>query len=128
MIAAKNAGIYQGLCECHSGFEGDPYEICDPRQSWKITDGCDDDLDIEWRLTSFDSEWVWPESPSVFVTPGFTLDDEEVIRCREGELICFGAQAGERSWGVGLDGNEECDDCCFECEVGSVDAGILTCK
>ena len=43
---------YRGSCYCDDGYDGDPYEGCSPIMSWRLTDACDDQGDIAWKLFS----------------------------------------------------------------------------
>lgn len=120
-----------GECVCLADHVGDPYVGCDPVMTFLITDACDDGLDVEWRMHARDRDWVWPDANSVFVTPGLDVDAHQNLGCLTDETICFGAVAGERVWGVGLEGPQgphSCEDCCFTCGPYEVDLGFLTCN
>jgi hypothetical protein len=125
-----NAYDYGGACACIANYDGDPYEACEPLLDVVLTDLCDDGLDIEWRVFAEGREWVWPDSGHVFVTSGFDVDVVQSLQCQEGESLCFGAAAGDQSWGLGLDGFDgggSCSDCCFDCGAYQFDLGYLTC-
>ena len=125
-----NATCDRGWCECYVGYEGDPDQACDPVQTILIQDHCDDGRDIDYALYSADREWRWPAGSDTYRTAGYGANTGVDIVCYEGEWICFGAQAGELAWGVGLDGTDVCDDdwCCFECYPDTFDLGLLTCE
>ena len=64
---------------------------------------------------------VWPDSGRVWV-----LDDGSVhtyrLGCNSGEKICYGAAVSgnyDTFWGVSLDNNESCSDCCYTCNGGT---------
>ena len=119
-----------GMCECLSGYEGDPETVCDPIMTFLITDACDDGLDLEWRAFALDRDWIWPGASEVFVTPGFDVDAHQKIACIRDETVCIGAAAGEVEWGLGLDGPQaaqSCGDCCYTCGPWEVDLGLYTC-
>lgn len=97
-------------------------------QQWTLTDSCADGLDTEWRLRSAERDWAWPANGMGFVTDGHGLRSHEQIDCLRGERICFGATAGDRSWGIGLDGTGQCEDCCYRCLQDPVDLGALECE
>jgi hypothetical protein len=125
-----NATCDRGMCECYVGYDGDPDEACDPIQTVLIQDQCDDGLDTEFVLWSADRSWRWPGgSEEPYLTAGYGAVTYVDIVCYEGEWVCFGAQAGDLAWGVGLDGTDACEDdwCCFECFPDTVDLGLLTC-
>jgi hypothetical protein len=119
-------------CFCPDGFDGDPYDRCDPLMTFLVTDACDDGEDIDWKLWSTDYDWSWPQGSSVYVTEGLNVDVYQDIVCELGETICFGAlaQDGSTRWGVGLEGPDvrECADCCVACDAIEFDLGYLTCE
>jgi hypothetical protein len=117
-----------GDCACLEYFDGDPNVACDPVMRWYVTDACDDGLPIRIRLFAQDRDWSWPALPDYYETTGLQEIDFIDITCVPGESICYGAQAGDREWGVGLDGADTCDECCFECDAVDVDIGLLTCE
>lgn len=124
-----NAYCDRGICECVGGYDGDPDDFCDPIQTVLITDDCPDGKDVEFVFWSQDRDWKWPAGPDVYVTVGYGANTGVELLCYEGEVLCFGGQAGELTWGVGLDGTEECvgDWCCFECYPDVYDLGLLEC-
>ena len=84
---------------------------------------------IKWRMKnehpnilsvkffSDDTNSVWPGNETVYV-----LDDGRVttmtLNCQRGESICYGAWVKGRSstyWGVGPDGDNGCNKCCYVC-------------
>ena len=121
-----NAYCERGICECVGGYDGDPDDRCDPVQTIWIQDECDDGLNIEYVFWAQDREWRWP-AEGTYETPDLGDNDIRDLTCIEGELICFGAEAGGLFWGVGLDGSEPCSDCCFECFADTYDLGFLEC-
>lgn len=137
VTCSTNAACGGGQCFCDQGYEGDPYapDGCQPYepadgaviQEWLVTDDCADGLDVEYRLWAWERDWVWPGPDEAFVTGGFGVDTYQTIECTFDELVCFGATAGDRSWGVGLDGLDECEDCCATCAADLVDVGFLGC-
>jgi hypothetical protein len=97
--------------------------------SFLITDDCDDNADVLWKLFSDSRDWSWPEGEGVYVTPGYLYDGVEAIVCQEDEFVCFGAESESGlTYGVGLDYAETCDDCCYRCGSYQVDLGYLTCQ
>ncbi|MDW6025176.1 hypothetical protein SAZ10_25790 [Mesorhizobium sp. BAC0120] len=78
---------------------------------------------VEVQLFSQSRNHVWPGSDEVYM-----LDDGETktmsLSCQDGESICYGAWiSGDQStfWGVGPDGEETCDDCCYTCQGGETE-------
>jgi hypothetical protein len=97
-------------------------------QQWTLLDDCDDGIDVEWRLWSRDRDWAWPGPDEAFVTDEVGVPSHEEVECLMGEVICFGAVAGELEWGVGVDGTATCDGCCFVCSDEPIDLGGLACE
>jgi hypothetical protein len=96
--------------------------------TWMITDACNDRRGIRLRFYDATNNLVWPRSSEVYVLPSGETR-QETLTCRTNVNICFGARTdpeGTNYWGVDLDGNRRCDDCCTPCEDKSV-SKRLTC-
>lgn len=123
--------LCDGVVECTGGQDEDP-SVCEDHaiQEWIVTDACDDGQDVSWRVWSLDREWVWPAIDDTFATWGLDVLTTEPIMCIDGELLCFGggSEDGELSWGVGLDGVIECDDCCAPCADDTIEMPALGCE
>ena len=119
----EHATYFDGACRCISGYAGDPDERCDPIMGFIVNDRCDDDTDVEWKLFAPERDWSWPEGDEVYVTPGAGFDQLRSIACVQDEDVCYGAQTtdGSTTYGVGIDGSDECNDCCFRCGNYDVD-------
>jgi hypothetical protein len=120
--------LCDGVTDCPAG--GDEGEQrCTPSvdQTYMLTDGCDDGLDVEFRLWAQQRDWVWPGPDDVFSTPGLGTSIAQAIECVEGELVCVGARIGDLVYGVDLDASRTCDDCCFPCDATTVNFGVLEC-
>jgi hypothetical protein len=76
---------------------------------------------VEMKFFSSDRKgFVWPAQGKIF-----PLNDSGAhsfkISCLGGEKICYGAWVAgnkNRYWGVGADGREGCEHCCFKCQGG----------
>ena len=98
-----------------------------PRIEWTIEDECADGRDAHFRffqIRSGNVVRVWPSSSRVYIAPfgepvTATLDPSQP---ELGGKICYGAEAGNRYWGIGLDGNQSCDNCCLSVPT----AGTIT--
>ena len=125
----SEAAVCDDRPDCPDGADEDP-TVCQNVlvQNWRVTDGCDDGKDVQWRLWANDRDWVWPEPGNVFVTPGLDQTGVQSIECVEGERICFGGESGELEWGVGLTRDGACEDCCHSCSSDPVDVGALGCS
>lgn len=123
------ASLCDGTVDCANAADEDVRVCFDGEvQQWSIVDDCDDGRGIAWRLFSQDRDWIWPGPDDTFASAGLGVSASESIECLVGELVCFGGAAGDRSWGVGLDGRAECEDCCQPCSATSVELEPLTCS
>ena len=118
-----------------------------PRAVFRISDSCNDGVDIEYRFFEYDG-WinsdivarmtksgVWPGSGRVYVTRGFGKPSREhTLGCTAGRGVCFGGKSRDQRqirWGAGIDGDENCPGCCIQCPTsGTVTypGGRLTCN
>ena len=112
-----------------------------PGITFRVTDACNDGYDINYRFfaNNADSDviGVWPESGRVYATRRVGETYTHTLACTSDTVkICYGAQRESSSrdnsyWGVGLDGDEGCADCCNSCpSSGVINAGgrRLTCE
>ena len=95
-----------------------------------IENACSRTDEIQWNLHGFNSSGdkvsVLPEPGRVYVT-GFGETRRQSVSCMiEGssEIVtqmCYGGRPRDDSstnfWGVGIDGDEVCDDCCSPCPL-----------
>ena len=97
--------------------------------TFRISDGCSDGEGFRVRLFDKTDNLVWPEPGRVYVLdPGETMDFP--IACRPGNKICYGAQTttgNDHYWGIGLDGDQGCDSCCYTCQSQGLGGGNLIC-
>ena len=98
---------------------------------WPLEDSCNDGFDMEVRFFDRTNGGVWPGSGEVYVLRG---DDTYRLACTPGARVCYGARARNSPytnyWGVGLDGDEGCDRCCYTCPTSGdaeVDGQIMIC-
>jgi len=88
-----------------------------------LTDGCNDGYQINFRFFSQDRDAIWPGRKSHYNTERYNKSVWKKLNCVKGERICYGAQSGEkgeRQWGVGLNGRNRCENCCYTCDGTSV--------
>ncbi len=123
-------GSYYGNALCKSDCSGYNMSFCLEFQefTFSITDQCDDGADIRFRLFQFASsessgyDRFWPsDSTKVYVSNGLNNKASTKIACEKSTLICYGGEPDDSSgsyWGVGLNANHGCDNCCFKCEDG----------
>lgn len=69
------------------------------------------------EFTSQDRNHQWPGNGKAY-----KIDDYEIhtykLSCQRGETICYGAWLEGDStqyWGVGMDNENHCSDCCYVC-------------
>ena len=61
--------------------------------------------------------WQWPSASRHWVLDDGRQHSLVAGQCRPGEKICYGGSYKNKSkhWGVGLDGNRTCSNCCITC-------------
>ena len=101
-----------------------------PGITFRVTDACNDGYDMNYRFFANDAGsdviGVWPEAGRVYVTRGLGETHTHTLACTsETVKICYGARRESSSrdnsyWGVGLDGDEGCSDCCNSCPTSGV--------
>lgn len=104
-----------GICEDGEDSYSCP-EDCTAIITLEITDMYDDGEDIAYKFYDEDNLLVWPSANSFYLTPGYAIPDSNDLTCIVGDLICFGAETGDFYWGVGLNNEFDCNDCCITCE------------
>ncbi len=86
---------------------------------WKFKDACRDGKGIQARLfdRSGRGEAVFPDNGGTFKARS-NGGVQKAIRCRTGHKVCPGVTTAPQSklfWGVGIDGDRKCDNCCRFC-------------
>ncbi|GAB3286317.1 DUF7477 domain-containing protein [Parahaliea aestuarii] len=82
-----------------------------------ITDACNDGRPLDYRFFDKTNNLVWPNSSQYYYTSGYYSTDSHTLSCRTGAQICYGAETDNWYWGVGLDGDRGCEDCCVTCQT-----------
>jgi len=105
-----------------------PAQIDPNSMTWEIIDLCDDGFNIWFKFFTQESGWVWPEKNS-WSTDSYGKRVTQEIACTNGTWICYGAEPSNADgyWGVGLQGDEGCEDCCSLCEPSTIPLK-LTCE
>jgi|GEM_PF-4009661 len=92
--------------------------------NWTLTDACNDGYLIRLRfhevLNGQRTNWLWPGGTQYYQLSG---TQSYRLTCSVGTQVCYGAENGDNSgstWGIGLDGTQSCEDCCYTCETGTV--------
>jgi hypothetical protein len=115
-----------GVCDPNEDGATCP-EDCTSTITLSITDACLDSLPIDYKFYDEDNHLVWPSANSYFETPGYNIEDTNDLVCITGSQICYGAEAGDIYWGVGLNNEYGCDDCCVTCEPDLFQGWTLGC-
>ena len=90
-----------------------------------IEDGCNDGYRINYRFYGYNSQntatRVFPAQNRQYYTPGYNREVRHSLGCADEVVrICFGAETGNTTWGVGLDGDQSCTNCCYTCPSSGV--------
>ena len=102
-----------------------------------VVDQCPDGEDIQYRFFEFVSRsstrpaGVWPGGDRVYVTRGYSLRTTSRLRCTAGRLVCYGGESRTTQriyWGIGIDGDKSCSQCCVTCRSGVNTGWSLTCS
>lgn len=103
------------------------FPIAEASMNWVLVDQCQDGRGIQAALFETETGRVFPSRSTVWVAPpGDEID--VVIECGDGNQVCFGAETDPSSdffWGVGIDGNAGCDDCCDLCRDNVVEFDLF---
>ncbi|TAK16781.1 MAG: hypothetical protein EPO35_04635 [Acidobacteria bacterium] len=98
---------------------------------WMVDNQCR--RSVDFRLFDRTNNLQWPADPSKvwFIDSGGLL--AQLVSCIPGAKICYGAAAPgqEGEWGIGINGNARCPDCCQTCPAANqrVDTSrVLTCQ
>lgn len=102
-----------------------------------VVDQCPDGEDIQYRFFEFVSRsstrpaGVWPGGDRVYVTRGYSLRSTSRLRCTTGRLVCYGGESRTTQriyWGLGIDADKSCSQCCVTCRSGVNTGWSLTCS
>lgn len=97
--------------------------------TWQMSDGCSDGQATHLKFFDRTNNLVWPSSSEVYVlgVQGQTYTFN--LSCATGANICYGAEPASRPgtyWGVSLDNDNGCSNCCGTCNGGTY-GGNLVC-
>ncbi len=92
-----------------------------------VRDSCVDGEPARYRFFDATQGVVWPGPEETWTAGAVGIPVEVELACTPGARICYGAGAGERRWGLGLDGSVRCGDCCYFCSTGRVEPWDLAC-
>ena len=86
-----------------------------------ITDTCNDRRRVDFKFFEVSggrlTGHAWPGGGRIYYSPGFNETTTSRLACTVGTNVCYGAEIDERNWywGIGLEGNRGCTDCCYTC-------------
>lgn len=92
---------------------------------WRFKSEHPNVVDVE--LYSMDRDHAWPGGNEVYTLRDYSTRNID-ISCRRGEKICYGAwvrNSKRETWGAGVDGKDDCDNCCFICDGGRTPVLVL---
>lgn len=92
-----------------------------------VQDACLDGEPLHYRVFDATQGRVWPRAEDGWTTGALGVTYQAELACTPGARICHGAAAGDRSWGLGLAGDQPCRDCCYFCAAGTLEPWILDC-
>ncbi len=103
-----------------------------PSLIWGVTDACNDGRTMRYRffhIVNGRTVQTWPSSNRVYVASEFDTEYTSTLRPSGGGKVCYGAEAGNNYWGVGIDGDESCERCCYDVpQAGPIEVSTrLTC-
>ncbi|KZX50342.1 hypothetical protein A3709_11345 [Halioglobus sp. HI00S01] len=95
-----------------------------------IADGCNDGYRINYRFFDRDNNLRWPAGGGVYYTSALNQTYTSYLSCETGGLVCYGAESSDQyfTWGVGINDNSGCTDCCITCEDGNSLSRTLVCE
>jgi len=76
---------------------------------------------LSLALYSQTRDKVWPSKDGVWLLKD-SLTHTYKIECEDKEIICYGAWVRNEQtqyWGVGYEGREPCESCCYRCNGAS---------
>ena len=96
----------------------------DPVLVFRIEDACNDGYDFQYRFFERFSDGSLtgrriPGGGNVYITRSFGQSHSHRLNCSSSAGYCVGANRRgineTRYWGVGIDGDQGCTDCCYSC-------------
>jgi hypothetical protein len=93
-------------------------------QAWILSDNCADGVGVRFRLfemTGDKASLIWPNLNNFYLLPRGESRSIQV-QVHRGAKLCYGAESedGQRYWGVGVGGDQGCQDCCRIADGSSV--------
>jgi Putative Ig domain len=76
---------------------------------------------------------VWPAPPNAYFFPYSNEAYSTTISCQTGAQICYGGSFYTNTeqpdyWGVGINNDESCPNCCYTCENTTTPVNLLNCS
>lgn len=128
-VTGFSPNVY-GSYMLHTDFSPSPGGGASSSIRWGLTDNCNDGQDVLVKFYDRANNLVWPDRNEVYVlsVPGRQYIHN--LACVPGASICYGAEPRDRRgayWGVSLDGDSGCVDCCGTCGEEGTYRKSLTC-
>jgi hypothetical protein len=84
----------------------------------RVRDACRNKESVNYRFFDETNNLVWPATGRVFYTKKENTIYNSNLNCTKGSLICVGGSnpSGTSIWGVGIDNNSACTNCCAKCD------------
>ena len=88
---------------------------------------------IYFRFFDETDNLVWPPPPSDYYFPYSNQVYATTISCKTGAKICYGGSFYTNTeqpnyWGVGINNDEACPNCCYTCGDTTTPVNILSCS
>jgi len=88
---------------------------------------------IYYRFFDETDNLVWPAPPNAYYFPYSDTVYTSPLSCQTGAKICYGGSfytntEAPQYWGVGINNDESCANCCFTCQDGTTPTIELSCS
>jgi hypothetical protein len=95
-----------------------------------ITDKCDDGYSLYYRFFDITNYLAWPSMEEVYYTKNYNTKYTHNLLCNSGAKICIGGENGDSGdfFGLGINGDGSCDNCCIICSDGLSEEWTFTCN
>jgi Putative Ig domain len=88
---------------------------------------------IWFRFFDETNNLVWPAPPNAYYFQNSNQVYAQPISCQTGAKVCYGGSFYTNTeepeyWGVGINNDESCPNCCYTCETGTTPVNLLSCS
>ena len=101
----------------------------DSTVTFQVKDTCNDKQDIMFKFYDETNKLVWPSVNKSYYTEKYNYYSLNRLSCSKGANICVGGSTPDYSkpFGVGINNDSSCADCCGRCNNGSIYLVKLAC-